>query len=331
MSVKIGITGAAGFVGVNLALAAESAGYEVTLYDVGDRMGRLSATGLAQRVRCRFADLSAPEAAVDSDLDVIVHLAALPQVDFSLYHPELVAVNNVASTVAVLGAARKSGIPVLFSSSIEVYGGNDGALFDEDSRLIPLSAYAASKIACENLVGSYQNSYGTSSTTVRLTNLYGPWQLPDRIVPRVAVQSLLGIRSEAVTGRLRDFMHVSDAVSAILKLIELGSWGNVFNISTGEGVGLEGVVSTVVGSNDFSTVSPPIVDGRGASLVATSQRLSDSVGWKPEKHFLSGVQETVDWYGSHRSWWERFEQLVRADRSGPEFLADHMFPIGEKA
>jgi dTDP-glucose 4,6-dehydratase len=327
MARKIGITGGAGFVGTHLALAAERAGYELTLYDIGDRMGRLSATGLANRARRRYANLADTGRELDEDLDLVVHLAALPQVDYSLYHPELVVRNNVNSTLTVLKSARAYGYPVLFGSSIEVYGGNGGERLIEESPVLPLSPYASSKIACENLVSSYRSTFGVTATTFRLTNLYGPFQVPDRVIPRVTVQSILGMRSEAVSGRYRDFLHISDAVDGIMALIGQRVWGETFNISGGLPLSLEQVVEAIVGPDGYDLVDPADVDGRGPHLVADAQKLTAATDWRPTIDWRVGVRNTVAWYRKQRLWWDPLNGLAKASRSGPDFLADHVCPI----
>lgn len=174
--VRLAITGGAGFVGINLALAVLDRGHEVVLYDVGDRLGRLAASGLMEVAECRFGDLAEPGARLGADSDVIVHLAALPHVDHSLHEPDLVVRNNLASTATVLSSARRDGLPVVFTSSIEVYGGNDGALFREGDPLTSLSPHAASKIGCEALVDACRAAYGLTEREV-------PGFLVDRAFP----------------------------------------------------------------------------------------------------------------------------------------------------
>ncbi|WP_019548313.1 NAD-dependent epimerase/dehydratase family protein [Streptomyces sulphureus] len=329
MSRNIALIGAAGFVGTNLALGMEQRGHTVTLVDVGDRFGRLAASGLLDRAPHHFVDLARPGASLP-ECDVLVNLAALPQVDFSLHHPELAFTNNVAVMSVVLEAARRRGTPLLFTSSIEVYGGNDGPLFTEESPLLPLSPYAASKIACEGFLESYRHNFGIAATTVRLTNLYGPWQAPDRIVPRIAAQALLGVESEAVTGRLRDFLAVADAVDAICRLVESDEWNNTFNIAAGNPTTLEEAAETVVrtgGCGSVTEIETPSADGRGHSLVASSARLGEATGWKPTTALSDGIAATTAWYRDNRTWWQPFREQVRSGRRGPEFLVDHAFPF----
>jgi dTDP-glucose 4,6-dehydratase len=330
MPLTISIVGAAGFVGTNLALAALEAGHSVHLVDVSDRLGRLRSSGLLAQAPHQFVDLSQPGARLDGPADVIVHLAALPQVDFSLYEPARVLTNNTAVTAAVLDSARVMNAPVLFASSIEVYGGNDGVLFTETSPLLPLSPYAASKISCEEYLTSLRYGFGTATTTVRLTNLYGPWQAPDRIIPRVVAQGLSGIKSEVVTDRLRDFLAVEDATRALLGLVQRGLWGETFNLSAGRHTGLEEVtdaIADLTGSGPVIRTSTPAKDGRGRSLVASPVHLEERLGWSAEIPLSDGLRRTVSWYAGHESWWRSFEAQFGADRDGPHFLLDHTYPF----
>ncbi|AUG80518.1 hypothetical protein CFP65_5836 [Kitasatospora sp. MMS16-BH015] len=327
---RIAITGGAGFVGTNLALLARQRGHEVILVDTADRLGRLRHSGLLDSAACEFLDLADPGAAFAAEADVFVHLAALPHVDYSLFHPETAVRNNTAALLSVLSAARATGTPVLFTSSIEVYGGNDGPLFREEDAPLPLSPYAASKIGAEHIVDSYRINYGLRATTVRLTNLYGPWQAPDRIIPRIVLQALLDTPSEAVTGRLRDFLYVEDAAEALLLLATGEHTGETFNLAAGQAVALEEVAAAVItaaGSGRFTTVDSPPRDGRGPSLVATSDRLNLATGWRPTVPLAEGIRRTADWYRDNRAWWSRFEPLVTTDRRTADFLADHVLPL----
>ncbi len=327
---RIAIVGGAGFVGTNLAQGLQGSGHEVVIFDVADRLGRLRHSGLQGSVVCEYRNLAVPGAVLSVAADVIVHLAALPQVDYSMLHPESVVVNNVAALMTTLAAARTTATPVLFTSSIEVYGGNNGAQFTESDRPLALSPYAASKIAGEHIVESYRIGFGLDITTVRLTNLYGPWQAPDRIVPRIVLQALLAEQSEAVIGRLRDFLYIEDAIAALTQLIEGNYWGNTFNLAAGNGLDLEKVADAIIetaGSGSYVPVDSPPRDGRGPSLVASGARLSKATGWQPQTDIAEGIRQTVDWYRANRAWWSQFEPLVRATRSTPDFLVDHVLPV----
>lgn len=331
MARRIAIVGGAGFIGTNLALAAIDRGYDIVVYDTGDRLRRLASCGLPSHVGRRFMDLAAPDVLLDPRIDGIVHLAALAHVDFSLYRPAFTVRNNIGCLTAVLASAVRDGIPVLFTSSIEVYGGNDGDQFREDSPLTSLSPYAASKIGCESVIASYRAAFGVRATTARLTNLYGPWQAPDRVIPRLIAQSLLGHRCQVVRDRLRDFMHVDDVVTALFALLELNEWGGTYNVAAGEAVGLEDVSDAVLAAIGTGrrpeVIGPRPGDGRGRSLVASSSRLQVKTGWKPVVSLAEGVERTAAWYRDHMDWWAPFEDSITADRDGPAFILDHVIPL----
>jgi dTDP-glucose 4,6-dehydratase len=331
VSRRIAILGGAGFVGTNLALAAMDRDYDVVSYDTGDRLRRMRACGLPSYVDRKFVDLAIPGLLFDEPVDAIVHLAALPHVDYSLHHPDRTVRNNVGCLAEVLAVARRRDIPVLFTSSVEVYGGNDGDLFREDAPLTSLSPYAASKIACEAMIDAYRAVYGVRATTVRLTNLYGPWQAPDRVIPRLITQCVLGRRCQIVDGRFRDFLHVDDVVSALLALLELDEWGGVYNIATGEAAGLREIGDAVLaaaGAHEHpEVISAPPDDGRGHFLIASSERMQLKTGWKPKVSLAEGVERTVAWYRQHQDWWAPFTNSILADRDGPTFILDHVIPL----
>ncbi|MEU0530658.1 NAD-dependent epimerase/dehydratase family protein [Amycolatopsis tolypomycina] len=329
MRLKIAIAGGAGFVGINLAEVASASGHDVVLVDKGDRLGRYARSGMGSKVSLVEANLAAGDGDALAGADVIVNLAALAHVDYSMHFGEKVMANNICVQRTVLEVANRNRTPVLFTSSIEVYGGNSGPLFVEESPRAPLSPYGESKVFCEDLIQLYRQKYAVKATVVRLTNLYGPWQSPDRIIPRIIAQSYSNVESYVTTGRLRDFLYVADAVSAILGLVEAGLPEDYYNVSTGCGVKLEEVVdhiATRIPGSRYRTIDESD-GGRGPSLVASAARLEKFLGWRPATGLGAGLEATLDWYGRNRDWWSQFSGVVHADRSGPEFLVDFAVPL----
>jgi dTDP-glucose 4,6-dehydratase len=328
-SLHLAIVGGAGFVGTNLALGAVERGHRVTLYDIGDRFGRLAASKLLDRDKVAFAqtDFAKDAPAPVEHIDAIIHLAALAHVEYSMYHRGRAALNNIAALISAMEMAIDAEVPLLFTSSVEVYGGSDGASLPESSDLNPVSPYAASKIGCEALVSSYIAGFSLSATTVRLTNLYGPWQSPDRVIPRVATQLLLGVTPETESTRIRDFVHVSDVVDLLLCIIERGLWGHTLNASSGRGVTCLDACRLMLEGPDpaaeLSIVQARARDGRGPVLVGDPSRTRRVTGWRPVVALEEGIPKTAHWYGEHRAWWWQFTDNLRSDRSGPSFLVDH--------
>lgn len=329
MGGRIAIVGGAGFVGTNLAMLALERGHEVVLYDVGDRLERLSCSGLDDHDGVTFVDGDVAHSPmfIPDDVSAVVHLAALAHVDYSLYRPEFVIDNNLLSLTRALTAASEQEIPVLFTSSVEVYGGSDGGCFPESSRLEPLSPYAASKVGCESILQSYRAAFGLSATTARLTNLYGPWQAPDRLIPRLVTQALAGQPSEVECGRLRDFVYVEDAAEALLTIVDWGLWGETYNVSSAvpvDNVDVADIIRTSVESSSELHARPPKRrDGRGRSLIGCPEKLRSAAGWQCRTSLADGVRQTAAWYEANPDWWRQFESNISVGRSGPEFLIDY--------
>ncbi|HLI91591.1 MAG TPA: NAD-dependent epimerase/dehydratase family protein [Ktedonobacteraceae bacterium] len=333
MQPAIVVTGGAGFVGVNLIQYACTKGYRVIIIDTKDRLHRLESMGIFPSSQLIFSALNLAERhfSLEEDIDALIHLAALPQVDYSLYYPARVASNNFEAIVNMLEFVRERKIPILFTSSVEIYGGNGGALLCEEDAYNPLSPYAASKMAGEGLLRSYRASLGVTGSIARLTNLYGPWQAPDRIIPRLITQILSDYPCEVDGGRLRDFLYVEDAVTALLSIVEHALWGETFNIASGHGYDNFQVLSLlekVAGKAIQASYSDKKRgDGRGEALIASSEKLQKAVAWRPSTPLQEGLKLTYDWYASHMDWWKQFDQNIRSDRMGPQFLTDHTYDL----
>lgn len=329
LSKTIVILGGAGFVGTNLALAALARGHRVLACDRADRFGtfHLAVESRFPAVRLISVDLAAGVPELPDDADIVINLAALPHVEFSMYAPALAVNNNVALHVNALEAARRHSIPFLFVSSIEVYGGNDGDILDEDCLPRPLSPYAASKVACEQILHSYAAAFAMRAAIVRLTNLYGPWQTPDRLVPRFIARFLSGADCDVDAMRLRDFLHVRDAVSAILAVAEAQAWGETFNIASGVPTTTQRVASLVAANCDGGTrlriAANRDFDGRGYSLVSSGARLTARTGWSPLMDVEKGLRETCAWYRAHEEWWRQFTPAFMAERTSPDYIVDY--------
>jgi len=333
MSKKLVITGGAGFVGTNLTLHALTKDYSVTIYDTRDRLRRLQLCGLLEHERVTFyaTDLAQDNFLFENDTHAIIHLAALAHVDYSLYQPEKVVTNNILSLVNVLQVAVAHKIPILYTSSVEVYGGNNGALFSEESPLYPLSPYAASKVSGEAIIQSYIASSDLIATTVRLTNLYGPWQAPDRLVPRIITQILCNHPCEITKDRFRDYVYITDATEALLGIVDQAHWGEVFNLSSELGSSNFAVATKIKELSSqpchITTVDMKPKDGRGTSLVSSSQKLQSALAWSPSIALPRGIQLVFDWYSSHHEWWQQFETCIKSDRDKPEFMIDWIYDL----
>ncbi|MCM2442228.1 NAD-dependent epimerase/dehydratase family protein [Agrobacterium vitis] len=328
------VTGGAGFVGANLIRFALEQGRKVYCLDVGDRFSRIFGTDIMDHpkfeiIAGNLAD-GIPEDRLPNEA-TCVHLAALAHVDYSMHNPSETFTNNILATINIFETARRKGWRVIFGSSVETYGTEVSDIITEVCPLNPLSPYGASKVACESVAQSFQLSFGVQTSTVRFTNLYGPWQLPDRIIPRLIAQSILGLPGEVDQGRVRDYLYVGDVIAAIMQIDANEIWGEVFNISSGEGVSNYMIADLVDGASSKQAFihkrNERGNDGRGASLVSSSMKLQGAIEWAPHKSIEDGITETYTWYMQNTKWLEQFSQLVSEPRTSNRFIADFVFPL----
>lgn len=248
----------------------------------------------------------------DNRPDVVVHLAAETHVTRSEDAEELFFSSNVEGTRSVLRACAETGCLLLHVSTDEVYGPAHVGFFKESDKEpgagLASSAYARSKAVAEEIVLEAAGSQPV--IVVRPTNCYGPWQHPEKAIPRWICRGLDG--SEIPVwgdGRqVRDWMFVEDACAGMFCLLDSGKLGEVYNLGPGEsrhtnleiatqvaeicGVGRDGVVLT-----DYDR---PQHDRRYA-IDASKIR---SLDWGPQHELRKGLTETVAWFRDHRDWWE---------------------------
>lgn len=331
MSKKIIITGAAGFVGVNLSHYLLSKGYTVIGIDVHDRHQRLQYSELLKNNNYTFKqiNLAIEKIPLDQDLsgsDAIYHLAALPHVDYSKYYPHQVITNNVESLLSTIEFACQENIPLILASSVEVYGGSIDRIYKETDIPAPLSPYAASKVASEAIVKSYIETQNLSATTFRFTNLYGPWQAPDRLIPRVIAQLLADIPITIEKGTNRDFVYIQDACIALERALQSAHSGEIINLASGARMDNHEVAQMILqkmSSKNVDIIEPRSRDGRGKYLVSSPDKITKILGWRPTVSIIEGLVRTIDWYGTNNEWLCQFEKNLKVDRSDMLFLTDN--------
>jgi UDP-glucose 4-epimerase len=225
---KVVVTGGAGFIGANLCkLLCEAGGIdEVLAFDnlaTGSRQNLLGPDGTPV-VELREATILDPAALDEAFVGAtaVVHLAARPSVPKSVADPVASHDANVNGTVQVLEAIRRAGNPQLIvASSSSVYGGNPTLPKSEDLATLPLSPYAASKLATEAYTLAYGHSFGIDALAFRFFNVFGPLQAAGHayaaVVPAFIDAAMAG-RPLPVHGdglQTRDFTYVGTVAAVI--------------------------------------------------------------------------------------------------------------------
>jgi UDP-glucose 4-epimerase len=228
-SIKVVVTGGAGFIGANLcrALAAEPTIADIVALDDLSTGFRANLEGL-DRVRLVEGSILDPDL-LDAEFrgaSAIVHLAARPSVPRSLADPMASHRTNATGTVEVLEAARRHGSPqVVVASSSSVYGANPVLPKREDMATMPVSPYAASKLAAESATLAYGRSFGLPVLAFRFFNVFGPLQPADHayaaVVPTFVASALRG-NPLCIHGdgeQTRDFTYVGTVAQVLTRAV----------------------------------------------------------------------------------------------------------------
>ena len=245
-----------------------------------------------------------------NEAELVVHFAAETHVDRSISAPESFLHSNVLGTFSLLEACRKSNVKrFVHISTDEVYGSSSiDASFTEQDRLQPSSPYAASKAAADMFVQAYHKTYGLNTVTLRCTNNFGPYQFPEKFIPKSIINSLLG-RSIPVYGsgkQVRDWIYVLDFCKAIKLAMEKGRSGTVYNVSAGNEIPNVEVANLIVRKLNRSDKLIHFVEDRPAHdfrYSLDSSRTREELGWKPDHAFRDALERTIDWYFENQSWW----------------------------
>jgi nucleoside-diphosphate-sugar epimerase len=231
---RVLITGGNGFVGSHVARCLLARGNEVRLLDLS--FDWRSAGSSAEKVSCDVLDYDGVRSAAES-VDAIVHLAAVSRVEDAERDPETCATVNVRGTANVVRVARETSKALVFASSREVYGDAERFPVDEETPKRPLSVYARSKLAAENLVAEAGRREGLRCTIVRLSNVFGsPRDRRERVVPTFVRQALAGHPLTIHGGaQCMDFTFIDDVAEVIASIAENPDpWrGEDYNVVSG--------------------------------------------------------------------------------------------------
>ena len=247
--------------------------------------------------------------------DVVVNFAAESHVDRSIENPEIFLQTNVIGTSVLMDACRKYGnIRYHQVSTDEVYGDlpldRPDLFFTETTPLHTSSPYSASKASADLLVQAYYRTYKLPVTISRCSNNYEPYHFPEKLIP-LMIANALNDKKLPVYGKgenVRDWLYVEDHCSAIDLIIRKGKIGEVYNIGGhNERTNLE-VVKTIIkelGKSEdlieFVTDRP----GHNRRYAIDPTKIHNELGWFPATKFDDGIKKTIDWYLTHKSWWEK--------------------------
>jgi dTDP-glucose 4,6-dehydratase len=310
---RILVTGAGGFIGSHLVEELIKQGQKVRAfvrYNSRDERGLLEdlPKEFRNQIEVVSGDLKDPEGVKKAvkGCSKIFHLGALIAVPYSYIHPFNFVQTNIIGTAHLLNAClENSGIErIVHTSTSEVYGTAQYIPIDEKHPLQAQSPYAASKIAADKLVESYNLSFGLPITTIRPFNTFGPRQSLRAIIPTIISQAIHGkkIRLGNVEPR-RDFLFVKDTVRGFIELAKCSkAVGKVVNIGTGRDISIKELVEKIL--SQMRQGGEIMVEGRRIrpkksevmQLIANTRLAKKLFKWAPRYSLEDGLEQTIEWY-----------------------------------
>ena len=317
------LTGGAGFIGANFIY------YELKTYPE-DRIVCLDALTYAGNLSTLEEALKNPNFAfykVDirdraavyevfekEHPDAVVNFAAESHVDRSIETPEIFLQTNILGTQVMMDACRKYGAKRYHQvSTDEVYGDlpldRPDLFFTEETPIHTSSPYSASKAAADLLVGAYQRTFGLPATISRCSNNYGPYHFPEKLIP-LMIANALNDKPLPVYGKgenVRDWLYVEDHCRAIDLILRKGTVGEVYNVgghNEMRNIDIVKLICQKLGKPESLITYVADRKGHDMRYAIDPTKIHRELGWLPETKFADGLDKTIDWYLTHRDWWE---------------------------
>ena len=316
---KLVITGAAGFIGSRLAERsleeAERLGYNsIVLLDALTYSGRRENMDAVLRdSRVTFVHASINDAEMVDEVlagaHSVLHLAAESHVDRSIQGAQPFFITNVLGTQQLLESSRRGGVSkFVHVSTDEVYGSIDEGSWSEDHILEPNSPYSASKAGSDLAALAYHTTFGLDVSVTRCSNNYGPRQYPEKVVPLFVSNLIDGLKVPLYGDGLnvRDWLHVDDHCQGILKVLEGGRSGQIYNIGGGtELTNYEITLKLLELCGASTDMIEPVADrlGHDRRYSVDCSKISTELGYQPLVPFEAGLEATVRWYYDNEAWW----------------------------
>ena len=320
---KLIVTGGAGFIGGNFVhyMLQEHPGDQIICLDKLTYAGNLSTLADVmdhpnfQFVKMDICDRDSVYGLFEKEKpDVVINFAAESHVDRSIENPEIFLQTNIIGTSVLMDACRKYGIQRYHQvSTDEVYGDlpldRPDLFFTEETPIHTSSPYSSSKAGADLLVMAYYRTYGLPVTISRCSNNYGPYHFPEKLIPLMIINALhdrpLPLYGDGLN--VRDWLYVEDHCRAIDLIIRKGKVGEVYNVgghNEMRNIDIVKLICQELGKPESLITHVTDRKGHDRRYAIDPEKIHRELGWLPETKFADGIKKTIQWYLTHKKWWE---------------------------
>ncbi|KQB85424.1 UDP-glucose 4-epimerase GalE [Corynebacterium oculi] len=300
---KLLVTGGAGYVGSVCSQVLLEAGHDVTIVDDFSTGNRDAVPHAARLVEGRVSEV-ADTVLAEGDFTGVLHFAARSLVGESMEKPDEYWRDNVGTSLDLLDAMRRHGVNnLVFSSTAATYGEPESVPITEDFPTAPTNTYGATKLSIDYAIASYAQAYGLGATSLRYFNVAGAYgglgehrEKETHLIPLI-LQVALGQRDKILVfgedwptadgTAVRDYIHIRDLAQAHVLALETNRPGThrVYNLGSGDGNSVREVIEAcrAVTGHPIPAEVAPRRAGDPAVLIASSQRIKEELGWRPER------------------------------------------------
>ncbi len=325
------VLGASGFIGRNLVRALIKEGYEDIIgigrsdnFDKGTVShhvieGELAQVNMNKPFKYYSLDLALtndiPLIMEEHNIKYVINVSPYGDVKFFDKYP-FSAINSSLGEglMAILTICRKKGIPLIQMGTALVYDSNIN-LINEDSPMRPLHKTYTEVMCLREFLSD--NYFAVGTKNLRLTNVYGEGDQPDRVIPYFIDQIKKG-NALRVVNDVKDFIHVDDVVRAIIAAFSVNVKNGTYNIGTGHGVGISDLAVIVMQLMGKNVPVSLLSETSQNILVLDSSKFSRLSGWSPQVSLFAGLQQKISFYNAGKTKEIPSESIKPKDQAGEE-------------
>lgn len=300
------VTGAAGFIGSAIATKLLLGGKVVTIDNLSTGKKEAIPAGTVFIEGDDF-DPAVIQQLNDYHFDCIIHIAGQSSGEISFEKPIYDLQTNAQSTLMLLNYAKESGCKeFIFASSMSTYGDhNDNPYVDETTATVPKSFYAVGKLASENYMRIYSQTFGIKCTALRFFNVFGVGQNLDNLKQGMAsIYLAMAVRDKHIVvkgapDRFRDFVYVDDVVDAVCKSMgrKKGEMYEMFNVANSRAIHVHEIIDYIESHLPYPVTHEYVggTPGDQKGIYGDYSKIHSVLGWKGVVPFEEGMQRMIDW------------------------------------